>query len=58
MSSWTCSLCEQEERKRWPTKRQALDHIRENHLDTLLRASLERADEEPTETLADYGATG
>jgi hypothetical protein len=49
MGSWTCSLCETE--KRWPTKQQALEHIEENHLDSLLRASLERAEKNPTESL-------
>lgn len=49
MGSWKCSLCETEER--WPTKNQAMEHIRENHLETLLRASLERSDKEPNQEL-------
>lgn len=45
MGSWTCSLCETEDR--YPTKEQAMDHIRENHMETLVRASLEREEEDP-----------
>ncbi len=46
MGSWTCSLCETD--KRWPTKGGAMDHIRKNHIDSLIRASLERDDRDPT----------
>lgn len=49
MSSWTCGLCDTD--KRWPTKEKALEHIRENHLDSLVRASLERSNDDPTEEL-------
>lgn len=49
MPSWTCSLCDTE--KRWPTKDGAMDHIEEEHLGSLLRATLERSDDAPTENL-------
>lgn len=49
MGSWTCGLCDTE--KRWPTKRQAMDHIEENHLESLIRAALEREEDDPTEEL-------
>jgi len=49
MGSWTCSLCDTE--KRWPSKQKALDHVEDEHLDTLLRASLERSEDDPTEDL-------
>lgn len=52
MASWTCGLCETD--RRWPTKDQALNHIRDEHLDALVRASLERADESPTEDLPQF----
>lgn len=45
MPSWTCSLCNTEDR--WPSKSQAMEHIEEEHLDSLLRASLERSGKEP-----------
>lgn len=45
MGSWTCSLCRTD--NRWPSKQQALDHIEQNHLDSLLRASLERVENDP-----------
>lgn len=54
MGSWKCSLCpesEDEEKTRWPTKQQAMDHIEENHIETLIRASLERSSKDPTEDL-------
>lgn len=50
MGSWTCGLCECEER--WPSKQAALGHIEDHHLESLLRASLERSDENPTEALS------
>ena len=49
MASWTCGLCDTE--KRWPNKKPALEHIRENHMDTLVRATLERSQKDPTEEL-------
>lgn len=49
MPSWSCGLCESE--KRWPSKQQAIDHVEERHLETLLRASIERSDDDPTEEL-------
>ena len=49
MGSWTCSLCDTEER--WPTKQQALDHIEANHMDILLRSALERSEKDPNEEL-------
>lgn len=48
MGSWKCGLCTA---GRWPTKRQAMEHIEENHLDSLLRASMERSKKDPTEEL-------
>ena len=49
MPSWTCSLCDTEER--WPTKDPAMEHIRENHMETLVRATLERSQDDPNEDL-------
>jgi len=49
MGSWTCSLCDTE--ARWPTKQQAMDHIKENHMDTLIRATLERSEDDPNKGL-------
>lgn len=49
MGSWTCSICDVEER--WPTKQQALNHIEDHHIDILLRSVLERSSKEPTEEL-------
>lgn len=49
MGSWTCGLCSDGDR--WPTKDQAMDHIRENHMDTLIRAALDRSQKDPTEGL-------
>lgn len=49
MGSWTCSLCETEDR--WPSKKQAMEHIRENHLDLLVRSVLERSEKDPNEEL-------
>lgn len=49
MGSWTCSLCETG--KRWPSKEQAMDHIEANHIDVLVRASLQRRSEDPNQEL-------
>lgn len=49
MGSWTCDLCDID--SRWPTKDQAMEHIREKHLDSLIRAALERSSKEPNEDL-------
>lgn len=49
MGSWTCGLCDIEER--WPTKDPALEHIREEHMDTLIRSVLERSNEDPNQDL-------
>lgn len=45
MPSWRCGLCESEER--YPSKGQAMDHIRENHVETLIRSAMERSDDDP-----------
>jgi hypothetical protein len=45
MGSWTCSLCDTDDR--WSTKYGAMEHIRENHINSLLRASLERDEKQP-----------
>jgi hypothetical protein len=52
MGSWKCGLCETEER--WPSKQQALDHVEENHLDSLIRAAIERDEHDPTEDLPEH----
>lgn len=49
MPSWTCSLCETE--KNWPTKYGVRDHIRNNHMDTLIAASMKRAEDDPNQEL-------
>jgi hypothetical protein len=49
MPSWTCSLCETE--KNWPTKDGVRDHIRNNHMDTLIAASMKRAEDDPNQEL-------
>jgi len=51
MGCWTCSLCPDEGQDRWPSKQQALEHIEEEHMDTLLRASLERKQKDPNVAL-------
>lgn len=52
MGSWTCSICPGDG-DRWPTKQDAMQHIKENHMETLLRASLERSEKDPNITLED-----
>lgn len=49
MASWTCGLCDIEDR--WPTKEQAMEHIRDNHMETLVRSVLERSDDDPNKDL-------
>lgn len=52
MASWTCGLCTEEEwGERHPTKGPVMDHIREQHLETLIRASLERSEKDPNRDL-------
>lgn len=44
MASWTCSLCDPEDYgEHHATKYPVLEHIREEHLDTLVRSALERS---------------
>lgn len=48
---WECSLCTEEDAEEYPNKREAKQHVRDNHLETLVATSIEHYESD-----VDHGA--